>query len=791
MATMQVIPRKKETVLSVERKNNALFLTHETGIIRIWPQTDSNIRVSRTEKECFSNSQGEEFADLSGECRWDWEQNDDQILLLTNSLNVRISCATGSVCMEAKDGRRLMCEREHESKTLEAFDFYRIVPSESMQVEVVQTADGVKHKIRSADKIFDRQLFHTRLNLVFSEEEKLFGLGQAEEGVWNLRGTTQYLHQANLKIAVPLLLSDRGYGILLSTQSPAIFSDTQYGSYMYTEADEYLDYYFLAGSFSEIVYGMRQLTGRAVMLPKWAFGYMQSKERYENARELIDTTRRFREEKIGMDAVILDWMSWEEGKWGQKSFDLTRFPDPAAMVEKLHELDTHFMMSIWPNMDESCQDYQEFAGKGLLLPGSNIYNAFSEEGRSLYWQQVQHALFQKGVDAWWCDSSEAVTPEWLRVKKPEPSEMYFRFVEAASNCMPVDKANAYGLYHAQGIYEGQRSVSSEKRVCNLTRSGYPGGQKYGTILWSGDISASWETLRRQIPEGLQFCACGLPYWTLDIGAFYVKRGETWCWNGEYEHALADLGYQELYVRWLQYAAFLPIFRSHGTDCPREPWQFGKKGDPFYDAIVSAITQRYRLMPYIYSLAGSVWREHGTMIRMLAFDFQNDQKAVDISDQYMFGPSLLVCPVTEPMYYGTGNVSLDNAVKERRVYLPEGSQWYDFRTDECYIGGQEIMAAADISSIPVFVRAGSIVPVTEQKGSIAAQEGCPVTLLIYPGADGNFTLYEDAGDGYGYEKGEYSLTYIRYQDKDRSVEWETKGKKEFRKGQFSVAIVGDM
>ena len=821
---LQASGRKSRAVTEVTREENALFLTSEAGIIRLIPQTDRAVRVSWTENGSFGKEQGAEYADLSGGCIcqegapvsdgctatdnrwWSWQENDREIRLETAQLHLIVARATGSIRYERPDGTPLAAERAWESKNTEDYDSFRPVINENTRVEEVATPDGIKRRIREADRIFDRKLCRTRLYLEFAPGERLYGLGQAEEGVRDLRHTVQYLHQANLKIAIPLLLSGNGYGILLSTQGTAVFNDTQYGSYLYTEADEYLDYYFLAGSPDEVVGQFRALTGRAVMLPKWAFGYIQSQERYESAQELVETAEEFRRRGIGLDALVLDWMSWTGDLWGQKTFDPQRFPDPAAMTDALHEKNVHFMISIWPNMSAECDNYREFQEAGLLLPGSGIYDAFREEGRKLYWKQAEEGLFRYGIDAWWCDSCEPVTPEWSRKLKPEPGEMYHEYLEAASEIMPRQKANAYGMYHARAVYEGQRGCAArflpdapEKRVVNLTRSGWAGSQRYGTILWSGDISASWETLRRQITAGLHFCASGMPYWTLDIGAFFVKKGNTWFWNGEYENGNLDPAYRELYVRWFQYGAFLPVFRSHGTDCRREPWQFesgqfnpgnfvsgqseagqsGVPGQPFYEALLSAIRGRYRLLPYIYSLAGSVWRENGTMMRPLIFDFPQDEKAADSMDEYMFGPDLLICPVTEPM---EGEKSI------RRVYLPAGTDWYDFYTEERYEGGREIEARVGIDHIPVYVKAGSILPVTEPGESTAEMEGREILLQIYTGADGSFALYEDAGDGYGYEKGEYCVTQIHYQDESGKVEWESEGDPEFRKGDFRIRLI---
>ena len=445
---LQASGRKSRAVTEVTREENALFLKSEAGIIRLIPQTDRAVRVSWTENGSFGKEQGDEYADLSGSftCpdtrNWKWTENDREIRLETAQLHLIVARDTGSIRYERPDGTALLAERAWESKTTEEYDAFRPVINENTRVEEVATPDGIKKRIKEADRVFDRKLCRTRLYLDFVPGERLYGLGQAEEGVWNLRHTTQYLHQANLKIAIPLLLSGNGYGILLSTQGTAVFNDTQYGSYLYTEADEYLDYYFLAGNPDEVIGQFRALTGRAVMLPKWAFGYIQSQERYESAQELVETAEEFRRRGIGLDALVLDWMSWTGDLWGQKTFDPERFPDPAAMTDTLHGKNVHFMISIWPNMSAECDNYREFQEAGLLLPGSEIYDAFREEGRKLYWKQAEEGLFRYGIDAWWCDSCEPVTPEWSRKLKPEPGEMYHEYLEAASEIMPRQKANA-------------------------------------------------------------------------------------------------------------------------------------------------------------------------------------------------------------------------------------------------------------------------------------------------------------------------------------------------------------
>ena len=335
--------------------------------------------------------------------------------------------------------------------------------------------------------------------------------------------------------------------------------------------------------------------------------------------------------------------------------------------------------------------------------------------------------------------------------------------------MPRDVINAYGLVHSQTIYDGQRGDTDKYRVCNLTRSTFTGGQRYGAVLWSGDISAKWDVYRNQIATGLNFCASGLPYWTLDIGAFFVRKGVQWFWNGDFNDTTDDLGYRELFTRWFQLGAFLPIFRAHGTEARREPWNYGEEGTMFYDAIKAAMELRYRLIPYIYSAAADVYFNDSTILRMLAFDFRKDAVACEIKDQFMFGKSIMVCPVTEPMYYNVHSEKIENADYTRKVYLPAGTAWFDFYTKERYEGGQWITVKADISRIPLFVKAGSIIPMTEPVRSTAESSKAKIEYVVFPGKDAEFTLYEDEADGYGYEKGEYKFTTVRWNEAEQKLE----------------------
>ena len=769
---LTAMPWKSNRITKVERKENSLFLYSERGMHRIELKNESVARVTYTERESFSVRKKPGVIETFLFSDWEFCEDAEKVVVSAGNLRVAVNKEQGSFSFYDGQGNLLLKERETESKELEEFQSYELADEAGAVIEKIVTPDGTKEVIKEASRIEGEKFFHTRLHLQWQEGEALYGLGQHEEGFMNLRGKTVYVHQANRKIAVPVLLSSFGYGILMDTYSPMVFQDTEQGSYLYTEADDELDYYFINGNgLDGVVKGYRFLTGKAVMLPKWAFGYIQSQERFETREEILRVTEEYRRRGIGLDGIVLDWFSWEDGMWGQKTFDASRFPNPSEMLSKLHDMHAHFMISVWPTMDEKCDNYKEFKEHKLLAPGSNAYNVFSEEGRKLFWKQVSEGLFCHGIDAWWCDSSEPFTPEWNCKYRPEPAKLFAEYINTTKDHFPAWATNAYALYHAMTLYEGQRKeqagAEAEKRVVNLTRSSYTGQQRYGTVLWSGDTEASWSTLQKQIAAGLNFCASGLPYWTTDIGAFFVKKGNQWFWQGDYEKGIEDLGYRELYVRWSQWECFLPIFRAHGTDCRRELWAFGESGEMFYEALVKVNRLRYRLLPYIYSLAGEVWLKDTVMIKPLVFAFPQDTQVLDCKDQYLFGDRMMVCPVTEPMYYGVNSESLPDVKKTRRLYLPAGERWYDFWTEECYDGGQWIEAEASLESIPLFVREGSIIPMYKEECipeyAVPYYEEGELEYRVYKGRDAVFALYEDAGDGYGYEKGEYKLTVLEWKD----------------------------
>ena len=608
--------------------------------------------------------------------------------------------------------------------------------------------------------VCDEKVNHIQQSFQWTDDEALYGLGQHQEGITNWRGHTAELFQHNKRAVVPFVLSTKGYGILWHNYSYTRFDDTRYSSCLWSEVGDAVDYYFIYGPEPDLVIRQyRDLTGRAPLFPRWAYGYMQSKERYKTQREILEIVKEHRDRRIPLDVIVLDWQYWDEGHWGQKSFNRDRFPDPENMMRTLHELyNTHLMISVWPKVSPRCSDYKEMNRNGFLYPGdgSLFYDAFSPEARALYWHQANEGLFSKGIDAWWCDATEPELDGWdfnydaYKTKMKPKTGTGARYL------------NAYSLMHSKGIYENQRLTTSEKRVVNLTRSAFAGQQKYATITWSGDVVASWEVFGNQIPAGLNFCMSGLPYWTTDIGGFFVQSAEAgalgrgmWFRNGDFDKGIADDHYKELYVRWFQYGVFCPVFRSHGTDISREIWRFGEPGTPAYDALLKFDNLRYRLIPYIYSTAWRVTSEGYTIMRGLMMDFRHDSRVFNIGDQFLFGPAILVNPVTRP------------EVTFRQVYLPAGSEWVNFWTGKKYSGGQTLSVPCGIEEIPLFVRSGSVIPMGPLI-QYAAEAVDPIEIRIYPGTDGSFTFYEDENDNYNYENGIYSTIDLNWDDKNNRL-----------------------
>lgn len=709
-------------------------------------------------------------------------KKDTYVSIATEKLNITVRLSDGQLTIRDRKSNAVLFTGGQIELTQITVMKYSTGEEEPV-IERRKTVDGERNFIKNLKEIPDHEAYRAKLFFEFAKDEGIYGLGQAEEGIYNYRGTHQYLYQHNMRIPMPVFYSDNGYGMLFDCGSLMTFQDDCDGSYVYMDAVKQADFYFIAGGSPDgVIDGIRFLTGKAAMLPKWAYGYVQSKEQYYTAKELADVVRRYRELRVPLDCVVQDWNTWEPGNWGEKLVDKARYGDLRERMQEINGMHAHAMVSVWPNMNTGGKNHTEFFNAGYLLNDYSTYDAFNEQAREMYWQQAKQDLFDGGFEAWWCDSTEPFSgPDWGGEAKREPWERFMMVGGEHKRYLPQEKANAYALMHAKGIFENQRKTREDIRVLNLTRSGYASGQKYGAMLWSGDTYASYDTLKTQITEGLNMGLSGYPYWTLDIGGFFTvgdkwqNRGcgcnqdsaPKWFWQGKYNEGVKDKGYCELYVRWLQMGVFLPMFRSHGTDTPREIWNFGKRGEPFFDAIEKFIHLRYRLMPYIYSMAGLVRINNETMMRSLLFDFAEDKHARGIHDEFMFGRSLLVCPVTEAMYFEPDNKKIERE-KVWNCYLPAGADWYDFFTGERYQGGTEITVSAELDRIPVFVKAGSILPMKEGMQYASDRETEPIELHIYPGQDAVYTLYEDAGNNYEYENGAYTTIDFTWQQASHTL-----------------------
>jgi alpha-D-xyloside xylohydrolase len=539
---------------------------------------------------------------------------------------------------------------------------------------------------------------------------------------------------------------------------------------LYSEVADQIDYYFIHGeNLDQVVHGYREITGKATMMPKWAMGLWQCRERYKTQEELLSVVKDFRNRKIPLDNIVQDWFYWKENQWGSHEFDSTRFPDPKGMVNELHKnLNTHIMISVWPKFYVGTKHYDAFKEKGWLYmrnvekgqkdwvgPGyvSTFYDPYSTDARKLYWKQIKDKLFVKGFDAWWLDSTE---PDLQSNLSREETILRIGPTALGSSARYL---NTFSLMNCKAVYDGQRETNPDQRVFILTRSAFAGQQRYAAATWSGDVATRWYDLRAQIPAGLNFSLSGIPYWTTDIGGFAVEP--------RYEHPNdSDLDeWRELNTRWFQFGTFCPLFRVHGQYPFREMFNIAPDEHPAYQAMLAYDKLRYRLMPYIYSLTGMVTQQDYTMMRALVMDFGKDKNVLSIGDQFMFGPALLINPVTE------------YKARTRSLYLPSGTGWYNLKTGQHLNGGQIIQADAPYTDIPIYVREGSIIPCGPEI-QYATETTDPIRLFIYTGSDGSFTLYEDENINYNYEKGKFSTIPLSYTEEDRLL---TIGK---RQGKFS-------
>lgn len=749
--------------------------------------------------------------------------------------------------------------------------------------------------------------FSSRQTFRLMPEEGLYGLGQHQDGHMSLRGRKVLLVQANTDAVTPFFISTAGYGVLWDQTSKTVFEDGPAGASMWSEVGDGVDYYLSYGpDLDAVIAGYRHLTGPAPMYGKWAYGYWQSKEHYHTKDELLKVAAEYRRRRIPIDNMIQDWNYWGTGaNWSGMTFDPERYPDPNGMVKALHDMNYHLMISIWPGLGPESAIYKEMEAKGFLYPpvgwaGFRYYDVYNPEANEVYWKHLERGIVSTGMDGYWIDSTE---PDIINALTKESQD--FEMKRTGRNHLGSFHRylNPYSLVMMDALYKKLRAENDAKRVYLLTRSTFAGQQRTAATTWSGDIGATWDVYKKQIPAGINHSMAGIPYWTFDIGAFVISS-----YGGTFSRGGKDPAYQELYARMFQFGTFAPIFRAHGSETPREIWEFG----PFSDMMVKFDTLRYRLLPYIYSLAWRVTSQGDSIMRGLAMDFGGDGKTHDVGDQFLFGPALMVSPVTEyqlhrppeetvlvspehfrtpdgtpgllaryykdtkytvlgketvdpniDVYWYTGRpdyvtdqtlsirwegsvtpkqtgphqfhikafggrriflegrelklvsqsteiyteilpleagkayalkVELENATsgalrmklhwktpdifareaaveerpKTRPVYLPAGSSWTDFWTGETQAGGRTVIADAPIDILPLFVRAGSIVPMGPVVQYATEKPADPIELRVYPGADGSFTIYEDENDGYAYEKGVHATIRVEWNDAARKL-----------------------
>ncbi len=708
-------------VTAVQQQPDGVLFTMQTGTLKVQVCADSVIRVRYSATSTFSDRPDYVITKTSWpETKWTMQSTDDAVTVTTSRLAVTVTRKDGGITYRDRDGKQLLQEATR-----------KLTPV----------------KVNGEDAYRAESFIN-----IYGSREALYGLGQHQAGVWNYRGESVDISQDNTNISVPLLLSSQGYGLYWNNDSRSRFNN-RFANYMYitSKVADNIDYYFFYGpDFDRIIAAYRDLTGQAPMFGKWAYGFWQCKNRYKSQEEILGVANKYRELHIPVDNIVQDWFWWNHK--GEHVFN-KNYPDPKGMIDQLHAQNFHLMISVWPFFEPGSAVYDEMDKRGWFVDkfkfakppyhtsGMAVYDATNPEARKYYWQLMDKALFNIGVDAWWLDTTEPET------EGQEENILLGHKLAAGSGDRYV---NIYPLMTTGAVYDGQRSASDKKRVFILSRSAFAGDQRYGVTAWSGDINSDFFSFRRQIPAGLNFALSGIPYWTTDIGGFV---------SGDPN----DPAYRELFIRWFQYGTFNPVLRVHGTrkTDQNELWSYGPEAQKI---LVSFDRLRYRMLPYIYSLAWMTTSESYTPMRPLVMDFRTDVRAQNIGDQFMYGPAFLVNPVTEP------------DATTRRLYLPQ-SKWYDFWTGSALAGGRTVDASAALERLPLYIRAGSILPLGPDEEWSTEKPADPIELRIYPGADADFTLYEDENDSYNYEKGMYATIPLHWDDAQQAL---TIGE---RKGQF--------
>ncbi len=651
------------------------------------------------------------------------ESANGNVSLNSKLINVKVNTVTGGITFYDLKGNSLLQDKDYGT----SFVAKSNVP-------------GSTYQVRGA--------------FLLDKDEPIYGVGQIMDGRFNRRNSSHHLQNENTFTTSPYFMSPvKGYAVYWDNYSISDFMDSPQ-ELAFQSIGECADYYFMYGGNADgIIAQLRDLTGRAPMLPLWAYGFFQSKERYHTQEENLSILKKFRSLKVPIDCMIQDWRYWPEynktdSAWNSHSFDKERFPEPKKWADEIHKLNAKLMIVAWPGFGPKTEQRKEFDSKGMIInfdtwppqSGARPYDVYNPEALNIYWKYLDKGIFSYiGNDGWWLDSTE---PDHINRKDSDYDLPTFRGQYKSVK-------NAYSLMHNSGIASHQKQQNKDKRVVILTRSGFIGQQRYGSNTWSGDVQSTWDMLEKQIPAALNYTMMGIPNWNSDIGGFFAGR-----WNKE--GGAKNPKYQELYVRWMQFGAFCPMMRSHGTEVPREIWNFGNRGDWCFDAQEKIINLRYALLPYIYSTSWDVSNNDGTFMRPLVMDFAADRNTYEIGSEFMFGRSLLVAPVTSP------------EVKEWKVYLPQGSLWWDFWTNQKIDGGKNVVKEVTKDIIPLYVKAGSIIPFGPKVQYSDEKKWDNLEIRIYGGADGDFILYEDEKDNYNYEKGVFTTIKFHWDDAARKL-----------------------
>ena len=730
----QTIQKTKQGVKSTAQGMDISIEFFNDNIVRVLKSPKGNQFV----KESLSVIKSPEVTTINT------TQNGDVFTLQSNSVKVELNSKTGKVSFFNLTGKALFTEKDY-----------------GTQFTPFNDAGNATYSVRQA--------------FLLDEDEAIYGLGQQQVDYLNQRNHKHFMRQRALLASVPIIQSSKGYGLFWDNYSPTTYTDNPQELSFDSEVGECLDYYFMYGGNADgVIAQIRDLTGQSPMYPLWTFGFWQSRERYKSQWETMETVDKYRELGVPLDGIIQDWQYWGPNtNWNSMNFDNPEFPEPQKMIDHIKKQNAKIMISIWASFGPDTKQYKELEKINALfdfktwpesassnwppdtdeLSGVKPYDPYNKKARDIYWDHLNRGLFSKGIDAWWTDSTE---PDHLDVKESD-----FDIPTAMGTYRSV--VNAFPLMSNKGVYEHQREVTSDKRVYILTRCAFAGQQRFAANTWSGDVVSNWNVFKKQIPTGLNFSLSGIPYWNTDIGGFF---------HWEYAGEVNNKAYHELYTRWFQFGTFLPMQRSHGSGAKKEIFNLGKKGDWVYDTEEKYIHLRYALLPYLYSTGWQVTSNSGSFLRALFMDFNEDSKVHNISNQYMFGKAFLVTPVTDPMYVFSKKEKWSDPYEDfskvgtQEVYLPRGTQWIDFWTGETFNGGQTITKEVPIDIMPLYVRAGSIVPFGPKVQYSTEKKWNNLEIRIYQGADGEFVLYEDENDNYNYEKGAYSTIKFNWDDTKR-------------------------